>query len=204
MGSVKDVMNTNVSVLTIMLRILIGIYVLLGIGEGKTFLVKTKDQEPSNSQEHGNDLTDQNRKENKRYQSIGAGVLKKFKLNLIPKDVKERKLKKGEIGESGKRGLCNQLEQFPDMDYERHEKRAEQDCLKCHENRRVNHKQDPSMDPAWCHTNHFPCGILNTTFKNVHECNEFYKAKGFGSKFCQGFAKVYDTICIDMPWLDIC
>merc|ERR1719431_2481434 len=106
----------NVSVLTSMLRILLGIYVtivLLGIGEGKTFLVKTQDQEPSNSQEHGNDLTDQNGKENKRYQSIGAGVLKKFKFKLIPEDVKERKLKKpGEIGESGRRGLCNQLDQF--------------------------------------------------------------------------------------------
>ena len=109
-----------------------------------------------------------------------------------------------QLGETGRRGLCNQFEEFPDKDYERDEERAEKDCLMCHRNRRENHKDGADKDPGWCHGNTFSCGILNTTFKNAQQCNEFYRAKGFGSEFCKSFAKFYDSLCIDMPWLDVC
>ena len=56
--------------------------VLLDIGEGKTFLIKTQDQhsyDASNRLEHGLDLADENGK---------------FKFKIIPTDVKKRKFKK--------------------------------------------------------------------------------------------------------------
>ena len=55
--------------------------VLLDIGEGKTFLIKTEDQhsyDSGNRLEYGLDLADENGQ---------------FKLKIIPTDVKERKFK---------------------------------------------------------------------------------------------------------------